>query len=178
VTPRLALRGLVAADLDFLATMLGDAQVMRFYPARLTRAGAEDWLARQWARYQADGHGFWLVTERAEGTPLGQAGLLMQTVAAFGDARLPEIGYLLHASYWGRGYATEAACAVRDFAFGRCGYPRVVSLIRPENTPSQAVARRVGLRPTAETLHAGLVHEVWIRDASEPARGESAPPAI
>ena len=162
------LRALEATDLDFIAEMLADPRVMRFYPAPLTRPEARGWLERQWARYAADGHGHWLVAERASGQPVGQVGLLMQTVAALDDARLPEIGYLLHAPHWGRGYATEAAVAVREYAFRDRRYPHVISLIRPENVPSQRVAQRLGMRITTQTDHAGLLHDVWALDAPDP----------
>lgn len=155
---RLRLRELRPSDLDFVADMLAHAEVMRFYPKRYDRAEAAEWLERQRERYARDGHGLWLAEERAGGSAVGQIGLVMQTV---GGEPTPEVGYLLHRPFWRRGYATEAAAAVRDHAFAAFGYPRVVSLIRPENAPSQAVARRLGMRPAAQTAHGGFVHDVW-----------------
>jgi [ribosomal protein S5]-alanine N-acetyltransferase len=159
-TPRLSLREMVPGDLDFLATMLADPQVMRFYPKPLARSEAEGWLERQQARYASDGHGFWLVTERSSGLPVGQVGLLMQRVDALRTNPHPEIGYMLHRSHWGLGYATEAALGVRDYAFTQCGYSAVISLIRPENLPSRAVAGRLGMQVLAEATFAGLRHLV------------------
>ncbi len=52
-------------------------------------------------------------------------------------ARSAEIGYLIHRPFWRQGIAFEAARAVRDFAFERLALPRIISLIRPENVPSQ-----------------------------------------
>ena len=60
---------------------------------------------------------------------------------------LPEVAWLLHRPFWGSGYATEAASATRDAAFTRWRYGAVISLIRPENVPSQKVAQRIGMRP-------------------------------
>ena len=157
-TERLALRELVPADLDFVAGMLGHPEVMRYYPKVHTRAEAEGWLNRQRERYARDGHGLWLVSERQSGEPVGQVGLLTQLVD---DAREPEVGYLLHRPYWHRGYATEAAAVVRDYAFAVRGHPYVISLIRPENAPSQAVARRLGMAPTRTTTFAGYTTLVF-----------------
>jgi [ribosomal protein S5]-alanine N-acetyltransferase len=157
-TARLRLRELQPADLDFVAEMLADPQVMRYYPKCYGRDEAAEWLERQRARYGRDGHALWLVEDRADGTPIGQIGLVMQ---AIGGAPVPEVGYLVHRPYWRRGYAAEAARSVRDHAFTVFGYARVVSLIRPENAPSQGVARTLGMQPTAQTLHAGFVTDVW-----------------
>lgn len=162
------LRELVDADLDFVAAMLGDPEVMRYYPKPLTRAEAKGWLDRQRARYAADGHGLWLTLERETQRPVGQVGIVMQNVHELGATQTPEIGYLLDRSAWGRGYATEAALAVRAYAFETLAYPRVISLIRPENERSQAVARRLGMQVVAETTYLGMLHRVYGIDATQP----------
>ncbi len=157
-TPRLALREMAADDLDFVATMLAHPEVNRYYERTFTRADAQAWLERQRARYGRDGHGLWLVTLRADGTPIGQVGLVMQEVE--GGPR-PEIGWLLHRPFWGHGYATEAASATRDLAFSRWRYPEVISLIRPVNEPSQRVATRIGMAPTRRVQFHGFEHIVF-----------------
>lgn len=55
-TPRLTLRELARDDLDFVAGMLGDPQVMRYYPKVLTQLEAEGWIERQLERCRRDGH--------------------------------------------------------------------------------------------------------------------------
>ena len=62
-------------DLDFVATMLADPQVMRFYPKCYSRVESATWIERQLERYSRDGHGLWLVLERGAGQPVGQVGL-------------------------------------------------------------------------------------------------------
>jgi len=163
-TPRLALREMTPADLDFVASMLGDEEVMRFYPQRYERPDALAWLDRQLARYARDGHGLWLVLARDTGEPVGQVGLLNQLVEG---VVLPEVGYLVHRPFWRRGYASEAARAVRDHAFAALGRPFVVSLIRPINAPSQGVARKLGMRPVKLTLFMGLESGLWRVDRPE-----------
>jgi RimJ/RimL family protein N-acetyltransferase len=157
-TPRLVLRELTRNDLDFLITMLGDDEVMRFYPHHYARPDAEAWLKRQLDRYQRDGHGGWLVQDRQTGELIGQVGLILQMIEG---EWIPEIGYLIHRPYWRQGFASEAACAVRDWAFTRQQMPFVVSLIRPINVPSQGVARKLGMRPVQLLLHSGLEHVLW-----------------
>jgi RimJ/RimL family protein N-acetyltransferase len=145
------------ADLDFVAGMLADPEVMRFYPKCLTRTEALGWLQRQQERYARDGHGLWLVQDTASGEPIGQVGLLIQQVDGVGE---PEVGYLIHRPFWRRGYAAEAALATRDYAFAT-GRDRVLSLIRPENVPSQGVARKMGMTVAKHTVFAGFDHLVF-----------------
>ena len=157
-TERLVLRELASTDLDFVAAMMGNGEVTRYYGRRFSRADAETWLNQQLERYRTDGHGLWLVLDRQLGTPIGQVGLMLQEVDGL---ELPEIGWLLHRPFWGCGYATEAAAAARDAAFTRWRYGAVVSLIRPENTPSQRVALRIGMQPRGLAHFEGFEHLVY-----------------
>ena len=157
-TPRLRLREMQRGDLDFVAAMLADKDVTRYYERTFTRGDAQGWLDRQRKRYADDGHGLWLVLERATDTPVGQVGLSMQEVEG---ARHPEIGWLLHRPYWGKGYATEAGIAVRDAAFRRWRYPALISLIRPVNQPSRRVAERVGFTAGPLVPFHGFEHVMY-----------------
>lgn len=157
-TSRLRLRELAGTDLEFVATMMADPEVTRYYERRFSRADAQVWLDRQLERYRVDGHGLWLLLDRATGTALGQVGLILQEVEG---AHVPEIGWLLHRPFWGRGFATEAATATREAAFTRWGYGTVSSLIRPANLPSQRVAQRIGMSPQRRVHFHGFEHIVF-----------------
>ena len=157
-TARLRLRELTQGDVDFVARMLAHPDVMHFYPRPYSAADAVEWIATQLRRYHDEGHGLWLALLKQTGEPVGQVGLHMQDVDG---TNWPEIGYLLHRPYWGQGFATEAALAVRDHAFGPLDYARVISLIQPDNILSQAVARRLGMLLEGRTQHAGIDHLVF-----------------
>jgi len=92
-------------------------------------------------------------------------GLASQTMT---DGVHPEVGYLIHRPYQRRGYATEAAVAVRDHAFDVLDYPYVVSFIRPANIPSQKVAWKLGMEPVGMIRHAELDHIVFRIDRDPP----------
>lgn len=159
-TPRLLLREMTLGDLDFLARMLADPEVMRYYPKPLDREESAAWLDRQLDRYASHGYGFWLVVDRASGEPLGQTGLIPPRGIEGADET--DLGYLIHRPYWRRGFATEAAAACRDYAFDVLGRPRLICLIRPENVPSQGVARKIGLTPAGHrVMLAGFEHLVF-----------------
>jgi [ribosomal protein S5]-alanine N-acetyltransferase len=141
---RLNFRAMTGDDLDFIAEMVCDPVVMRFYPQVLDRAGAADWLRRMIDRQLRDGHSFWHVSDRHTGEPVGQVGLVLQEVDGVEEA---EIGYMLRRQCWRKGYAHEAAAAVRDYAFNVLGKERVISMVRPVNVPSQRVALSYGAKP-------------------------------
>ena len=118
---------------------------------------ARDMIAGGIAGWRTDGLGPFIVettaTDRRVG---GQAGLMVfdardwtpSTWTDAGTHAQPELGWALIRAYWGRGYATEAAAAIRDWACGRRSVGRLVSLISPGNVRSQRVAERLGAVPT------------------------------
>jgi RimJ/RimL family protein N-acetyltransferase len=161
-TSRLVLREMTLDDLDFVAAMLAHPEVMRYYPKCYSRAEAEGWIVRQIGRYNSHGHGLWLVSDKTTGEPVGQVGLSPQVVDGVEE---PEIGYLIHHPFWRRGLASEAAAGVRDHAFNVLGKDYVISLIRPENIPSQGVARKIGMEPGRMTKFAGYDHLVFKLEA-------------
>jgi RimJ/RimL family protein N-acetyltransferase len=157
-TERLRLRELVAEDLDALYQVLGDAETMRFYPNPFSREETAEWIERNRDRYGEFGFGLWGLELLDTGVLVGDCGLTLQRVDGALDV---EVGYHLNRAYWHRGLATEAAAACRDHAFGVLGLDRLIAIILPENTPSQGVARRIGMEIEKEADHAGLRHLIF-----------------
>lgn len=158
-TARLILREMSLDDLDFVAAMLADPEVMRYYPKCYSREEAETWIERQIRRYARHGHGLWLAIEKATGQPVGQVGLLIQQVRG---AMEKEVAYLIHRPHWRRGFATEAGLAARDYTFNVLGRQSVFALIRPENVPSLRVAQKLGLQEEPDRIrHSGFEHIVF-----------------
>jgi [ribosomal protein S5]-alanine N-acetyltransferase len=89
---------------------------------------------------------------------MGDCGIVLQRIE--GEI-LYEIGYHLRRDHWGRGLATEAAIACRDWAFANLNTERVISLIRLENLPSRRVAERVGMTPWKRMDWRDLPHYVY-----------------
>ncbi|MGW0845468.1 GNAT family N-acetyltransferase [Streptomyces sp. NPDC002787] len=141
-TPQLAFRQMTGDDLDDMAALLGDPDVMRHYPRPLTREEASAWIDWNRRLYREEGHGLWLVTLRATGEFVGDCGLTPQEIEGVTDL---EVGYRVGAGLQGRGYATEAAAACRDHARDVLGAKRLIAIIRPDNRPSQRVAEKIGL---------------------------------
>jgi ribosomal-protein-alanine N-acetyltransferase len=98
-------------------------------------------------------HGFtlWPIVERSSGIVIGDCGLIpLERVG-------PEIelGYRLGSAHWGKGYATEAAVAVRDLGFERFGLERIYVDVDPGNDGSLNVARKLGARLLGPAMHMG-----------------------
>lgn len=137
-----------AGDLDDMAALLGDPDVMSYYPAPKTRAEALRWIDWNRGLYQSRGHGLWILTLAESGEFVGDCGLTPQLVD--GQEEL-EVGYHVRRALQGHGYATEAAAAARDFARDRLGARHLTAIIHPANRPSQRVAEKIGLRPEKRT---------------------------
>jgi len=157
-TPRLILRRMVMDDLDFIASMLANPDVMRFYLHCYDREQAERWVQGVLDGYDRCGHSFFLVMDRQTRQPRGQVGLLSQNVDGVEES---EIGYMIHQPFWRQGFASEAAIATRDYAFEELGKRRLISLIRPINIPSQGVAEKVGMTVEKTTFHKEIEHLVF-----------------
>ena len=156
-TERLLLRAPVSDDAEALAPMYADPEVMRYVGdgRPLTRAETERSVKRMIQRWEADGFGLFTAVRKEDRAVIGRVGLLVwnadtwepTTRAESDDGRTEvEVGYTLGREYWGRGYATEAAGAVRDYALRELGADRLIALIIHGNTASENVARKLGLR--------------------------------
>jgi RimJ/RimL family protein N-acetyltransferase len=156
-TCRLVFRPMVERDADFVGQMLAEPMQARFCPKVYVGLDARAWIRLQQERYERDGHGLWLVTEK-DGQPVGQAGLVLQCVDRASEV---ELSFMIHAPHRRRGLATEAALAVRDHAFSRLGRPRVISLIHPDNRASQGVALRLGMSLEGWTFFGETEHLIF-----------------
>jgi RimJ/RimL family protein N-acetyltransferase len=163
-TVRLNVRELETGDLPFVAEMLTDSLTMRFWPRPYTKEEAAEWIERHRARYHSEGCGYWLLSLK-NGTPIGQVGVLTQAIElppSLVDHRpIYGLGYILHHPFWGQGYATEAAKACLAWAFEEFNPPHVIALVRPENHPSIAVAKRIGMVDSGTVFYSGFDHKVF-----------------
>jgi len=151
-TQRLAFREMTASDLDAMADLLGDPEVMAFYPRPKSRAEALGWIEWNQRLYRERGFGLWAIELRDTGAFVGDCGLTPQEVDGMPEV---EVGYHVRRLLQGRGYATEAAAASRDYARDVLGLGRLIAIIDPRNVPSQRVAKRIGLGLEKETDWSG-----------------------
>jgi RimJ/RimL family protein N-acetyltransferase len=151
-TDRLLLRRWRPEDRAPFAALNADPEVMRYFPATLDRAASDALVDRVEALFEEQGYGLWAVEVVGSGRFVGFTGLHPMPPGVPG-AGGTEVGWRLARSAWHQGYATEAARAVVDAAFGRLGLVRLYSMTAVSNAPSQAVMRRLGM-----TWHAWFDH--------------------
>lgn len=147
---------MVAGDLDDLLGIFADPRVMAsFGEAPFERDQMQRWLERNLAHQRLHGFGLFAACRKDDGCLIGDCGLELMDVDG---EHVAELGYDFRSDCWNQGYATEAACAVRDYAFTVLELPRLVSLVRLGNQASARVAEKTGLKKVAQIQRHGSAY--------------------
>jgi len=160
-TERLTIRDWQANEVEAYFRIYGDPTFAAAFalPPLVDLTAGQESLDRRIENSQAlgPGLGMWAIVPKSDGAPVGT--VLLKHLP--NDERI-EIGWHLSPAVWGRGYATEAAGRVLSHGFDTLSLATIWAIIRPENVKSQAVARRLGMEITADTLiHVGMLHDYW-----------------
>jgi len=151
-TKRLILRYQQASDVVFLVDLWADPEVTRYMGGPRDR----DWLRSGFEETAQDPYDerydLWPVIEKETGQVVGHCGLLDKEVEGRTEI---ELIYVLASSSWGKGYATEMGQALKRYAFEEMGIGRLIALIEPENTASERVAVKIGMRVEKEVIRPG-----------------------
>lgn len=116
---------------------------MKYYPSTKNESETMEWIKWTQKNYEEYGVGLWIVEDKVTGEFLGQCGIVPQEVEGVTEM---EIGYLFVRRFWGKGYATEAALACKNYGFERLNLSKMISLIKVDNIPSTKVAERIGMK--------------------------------
>ena len=140
-TARLVLRAPRLEDAKPIAMLVNDRRIAE-NTARIPHPYVLD-DATEWINARCGSDRNYVIVH--EGEVIGACGIQMR-----GDA--PELGYWLGVPFWGRGYATEAAHALIDHAFGDLGYAMLTAGARVSNLASRRVLQKCGFQWTATEL--------------------------
>src|SRR5215472_9551934 len=183
-SPRLVLRRIAPGDLPFFARLHALPDVARYlYPEGRPRSPEETarWMRSTPASYER-GLGHLAVVRKEDGALIGRCGLTTLVVESaipehgicqgwFGRDGLPtgvaltfesELGYTFDPAAWGRGFATEAAQSVRDYARDILRLSYAISAILPQNARSRRVAERSGARAAGQMEVIGLIFDRYL----------------
>ena len=146
-TERLLLREINDDDFQALYKVLADSENMQHYPYAFDEKRVKNWIARNIERYRVFGFGLWAVCLKATGEMIGDCGLTMRIIK--GEIK-PEIGYHIRADKQRKGYAKEAAIAVRDWVFNNTPFNVVYSYMKYTNEASARTAMSYGCKQVDE----------------------------
>ena len=171
-TERLFLREMNRDDFEPLYRILADSVIMCHDPYSFDESRVRDWIERNRTCYRKNGFGLWAVCIRRTGEMIGDCGLTLQNI---NGKMLPEIGYHIRRDCRHKGYAKEAAKAVRDWAFRNTDYPALYSCCKYTNEPSVRTAESVGMQFLCEypddsdclTYVSVISKERWLNELTE-----------
>jgi len=151
----LGLREMRPEDATALLVVFSDPRVMASFPgeALFDASRMSSWVGRNLEHQRVHGYGLFSVIHKGDGILIGDCGLERMEIGV-------ELGYDLRSDYWDQGLATEAAGAVRDFAFTTLGLVELISLIRVGNEASRRVAEKIGMSLAEEVDRNGAAY--WL----------------
>lgn len=169
-TTRLQLRPYTLEDLDELAVILSNPEVMRYSPRgsipqeKVTEVTQEilEFFIQHWKQY---GFGVWAVVEKATGKLIGHCGLNFLP-----NSPEVEVLYRLSQAYWHQGIATEATKASLRYGFEEVKLDKIVAITLPEHIASRRVMEKAGLRyeKDAHFYNLDVVYYALSREAWQP----------
>ena len=142
-TEHLQFRPLTASDLDDLAALYADPEVMRFLGGPRSKDEVQRVLSGYIREYQIYEDSVFAIVQKSDQRFIGYCALLKQEVEGMPEV---ELIYVLATDYWQRGLALEGILGLKNYGLQQLGFPRIISLIPPGNTASIHIAEKIGMR--------------------------------
>ena len=157
-TERLILRRMREDDAEALFDIFSDPIAMRYFGVIFNRPRMDEWVQDNIEHEKQYGFSLLSVILRDNGEIIGDCGLETDEI----DGKLVVgIGFDFKRSYWGNGYATEAARAVLKYGLIDLELDSISGWIDPQNTPSQRVAERIGMSMERYVVRGGKKYELY-----------------
>jgi RimJ/RimL family protein N-acetyltransferase len=144
---RMVFRRPVMEEVDAYYVLYSDKETRQYFPDGTDGTLTYD-ETREEVEWFLNGHprhpelGLWSTYLKATNEFIGRSGLLPWTLDGREEV---EVAYLIDKRYWRQGLGTEAALAIRDYAFNQLGLSRLVCMIDPDNEASRKVAEHIGM---------------------------------
>jgi ribosomal-protein-alanine N-acetyltransferase len=151
-TKRLRLKHLEASDVSVLIDLWTDPVVTEYLSGPRDRDKLIPFFEEELKDPFAETFNTWPLIEKQTGKVIGYCGLLDKEVAGTQEI---EVIYIIGASAWGNGYATEIGSALVRYAHEEMGIKRLIALIEPENEASERVAAKIGMSFEKEVVRLG-----------------------
>lgn len=141
---RLGFRNWTIEDLDALAEMNNDDDIMEFFPFKPTREDTKDFILRMQQQFTKNGFCYFAVDILESKEFIGFIGLCEQSYLK-DEPAFVDIGWRLKKSAWNKGYATEGAKACLDFGFHQIGLDTIYSVAPKINLKSELIMKKIGM---------------------------------
>lgn len=164
-TRRLLLRKIEIDDVPVLVQLWCDPIVTEYEGGPRESSEVEKSLREDVRSGQSEIFDMWALVEKSSNRLIGHCGLTEKEVEGRQEI---ELTYTLAQSAWGKGYATEIASGLRDYAVSTLKVKRLIALIHPENRASARVAQKIGMRLERQIVRPGdHVRQVYAMQASQ-----------
>lgn len=151
------------SDIDVLAEMNADEEVMEFFPDLISREESIDFISRMQKQFSVSGFCYFAVEELETNELIGFTGLSEQNFEADFTPCI-DIGWRLKRSAWNRGYATEGAKACIGFAFAQLKIEKVYAIAPLINKRSELVMKKAGMERVRTFRHPKLQNDERLED--------------
>jgi len=152
-TKRLRLRPFRGSDLKVLHALYGDVDNLRYWGVSPSPGLAATRRMLRWhLAFRPRHYVMWALEEAKKRKVVGMINYHRRDLR---EQRV-DVGWLLLPAFHGKGYMAEAGRALLRHLFDDLGVHKVEAVIRPENKPSAALARRLGFR-----LEGGPIRDRW-----------------
>lgn len=160
---RLAFRAWEERDVEGMAAINADPEVMRFFPGPLTPELTHAFLERMHRHFEEHGFCYYAVDRSSDGAFIGFIGLARQDYPS-DHTPCVDIGWRLDKRFWGQGLATEGAKRCLEHAFAHLGLKEVLAHAPAINRPSIRVMQKIGMRPRGTFIHPRLAEDARLRE--------------
>jgi RimJ/RimL family protein N-acetyltransferase len=170
-TERLIIRELVPTDDEGIFGLDSDAEVHAYLGKSPIKSieEARQVIAFIREQYITNGIGRWAMVDKASSKFIGWAGLKLVCDTVNNHTNFYDLGYRLIKNYWGKGYATEAAIACRNYGFNKLNQPALYAITDVGNVNSVKVLEKAGFTCSETFNYDGEPH-FWLEAKRELAR--------
>lgn len=162
-TKRLGLRNWQKSDVVPLSEMNKNEEVMRYFPSTVNEKATTDFIERMHLHFQENGFCYFAADRLDTGVFIGFIGILYQNYLEE-PSRFVDIGWRLHPSAWGLGFATEGAKACLEFGLNTLGLEEIYAVAPAINLNSEKVMKKIGMQKMKNFDHPKLLNDQRLRN--------------
>lgn len=160
---RLGFRNWSMLDIDELAQINSDPEVMYYFPAVQDVQQTKAFVTRMQKQFEDKGYCYFAVEKLENAELIGFIGLADQTYKS-DFTPCTDIGWRLKRSVWNQGLATEGAQRCLSYAFDHLQLQKIYSHTPAINLISELIMKKIGMQKVKEFIHPLLLDDERLRN--------------